>query len=69
MEFRRQLGVRIYKLRNEAGLTQNSLALKAGISVKYLQNLESKNPKSVSLEVIKRLCDALSISLSDFFKF
>jgi len=69
MDICRKFGLQLYKLRNERNLTQNQLASKAGISVKYLQNLESKRPKTPSLVTLKKLADALQIELWKLLKF
>ena len=57
---------RIIQLRESQGFSTNKLANKAGISQSYLREieLEKKNP---TIEVLSYICDALKISLKEFF--
>ncbi|MCH5185302.1 MAG: helix-turn-helix transcriptional regulator [Oscillospiraceae bacterium] len=58
---------RIWSLCKEQGITPNGLSYKSGVSqstIKSILNGESKNPGIVT---IKKLCDGLDISISDFF--
>lgn len=59
-------GDRIRELRLKCGLSQERLALNADITPAYLGLLErgKKNPTVLTIE---RLCQAMGISLSDFF--
>jgi len=66
---RRKLGFKIYTLRQKSGLTQTELAEKAQISVKYLQNLEGRNPKNPSFDVLVRIAKALNTELWKLLKF
>jgi transcriptional regulator with XRE-family HTH domain len=59
---------RLRELRLEADMTQEELARKAGMSVKYLQNLESSKPKNPSLLMMKKLADGLKVSLIDLLE-
>ena len=63
-----KVGSRIRSLRNQLGLSQEKLALKAGIDRTYLAGIESgkRNATIISLEEVVL---ALDISLSDFFDF
>lgn len=60
------IGKRLKELRGQYGLSQERLALQAGITPAYLGQIERgiKNPTVVTVE---RLCDALGVSLADFF--
>ncbi len=60
---------RLRELRTNAGMTQEQLAKKANISVKYLQNLESHDPKNPTLFVLDKLATALNISIAKFLDF
>ena len=58
---------RIYDLCNERNITPNALSYMSGVSqstVKSILGGESKNPGIVTL---KKLCDGLEISITDFF--
>ncbi|MBQ8780287.1 MAG: helix-turn-helix transcriptional regulator [Oscillospiraceae bacterium] len=60
------VGARLIHLRNLKGLTTNKLANLAGISQSHLREIElgKKNP---TVETLSYFCDALGITLSDFF--
>ncbi len=58
---------RIYELCNERNITPNALSYMSGVSqstVKSILGGESKNPGIVTL---KKLCDGLEISITEFF--
>ena len=57
---------RIKYFREKRGLTVNALANLAGISQSYLRELELGN-KNPTVEYLEYICDALKISLVDFF--
>lgn len=50
-------------LRKAKGLTQESLAQKAGIDYKHLQKLESNTPSSPTLGTMEKLAQGLGIPL------
>ena len=60
------IGARISFLRTQKNYTVNKLANMSGISQSYLRDVElgKKNP---TVEILSFVCDALDISLSDFF--
>lgn len=60
------VGKRISFFREKKGMTVNKLANKAGISQSYLRSieLEEKNP---TVEFLSYICEALDISLKEFF--
>lgn len=57
---------RVTWFRKKKGITVNKLANEAGISQSYLREIElgRKNP---TVETLSILCDALGITLKDFF--
>lgn len=59
-------GERLRALRVARGLSQEQLALHAGITPTYLGMLE-RNIKNPTLKVIEQLCQSLNISLNNFF--
>ncbi|MBE7708412.1 MAG: helix-turn-helix transcriptional regulator [Cyanobacteria bacterium SIG27] len=67
-EFYRNLGVRIKYLREKAGLTQEKLAEKSGISLDYLGKIEVCINKP-GLKTILKLANALKIEPYSIFKF
>ncbi|MGN1097872.1 MAG: helix-turn-helix domain-containing protein [Clostridia bacterium] len=60
------VGERITMLREQRGITVNKLANMAGISQAHLRDVEMgvKNP---TVETLSYFCDALGISLAEFF--
>jgi transcriptional regulator with XRE-family HTH domain len=50
----------------KSGLTVNGLANKAGVSQSYLRDIELGN-KQPTIEYLEYICEALKISLVDFF--
>lgn len=66
-EFLHNLGKRIRSLRQKQGLTQEILAEAAGISGKYLGEVE-RGEMNVSIQVMKKLADALCIQLADIIE-
>ena len=63
-----RLGENIRVLRAKRKLTQEELADKAGISTKYLQNLEGKNPKKASVVTLEKLAKGFGIPIWEILK-
>ncbi|MCM8568907.1 helix-turn-helix domain-containing protein [Gramella jeungdoensis] len=61
-----KVGKRILHLRNDLGLSQEKLALKADIDRTYLTGVEN-GKRNISIKNIEKICKALEISLKDFF--
>ena len=68
-DIRHLLGKHIRCLREKSGLTQEELADRAGISTKYLQNLEGKNPKTARVVTLEKLAKGLGIPIWETLKF
>ena len=64
----KEMGNRIRTLRNQMGLSQEKLALRAGIDRTYLAGIES-GKRNATITSIEKIVNALEISLSDFFDF
>lgn len=62
------LGNRIRKLRNDISISQEELALKAGIAPSFLGEIE-RNTKKPSIDSIEKIATALEISLSELFNY
>lgn len=58
---------RLIKLRKQCGYTQNALAEKAGVSQTHLRRVEL-GQADITVGHLQLLCDAMSISLKDFFE-
>ena len=63
-----QVGKRIRFLRHQMGLSQEKLALKAGIDRTYLAGIES-GKRNATIISIEKIVNALEITLRDFFDF
>lgn len=62
----KQFGQNVIRLRNEAGLTQEKVAEKVGISWRYFQSIEA-GKRWPSIVVLVRLKDALSSDWAAMF--
>lgn len=60
------IGKRIMELREKKGITTNKLANIAGVSQSHLRDIELGN-KGVTVETLSYFCDALGISMKEFF--
>jgi len=64
-----QLGKRVRELRAAKKLTQEELAGRSGISLKYIQQIEGKNPSSLGLVKLQELANGFSMPLWELLKF
>lgn len=62
-----QLGKRLRELRQFRGMSQETLALNAGITPAYLGMVE-RGEKNPTVRIIEQLCRVLDVSLADFFQ-
>lgn len=60
------IGGRIRQLREAQGWTTNFLATRCGVSQSFLRSVEL-GEKGISVEYLALICDALNISLKEFF--
>ena len=58
---------RLISLRKRCGFTQNSLAERAGVSQTHLRRVEL-GQADITIGHLQLLCDAMSISLQEFFE-
>ncbi len=67
MNVNKQLGMRIKYLRQRRKMSQEDLALDAGVNKNYLSDLErgSRNP---TVKVLEKISIALGITLEELFK-
>ena len=61
-----RVGLRIKELRRDAGISQEKLALIAGIDRTYLASVEN-GKRNVSIINLEKIVLALDCSLADFF--
>ncbi len=62
------VGNRIRYLRQQLGISQEKLALKAGIDRTYLAGIES-GKRNATLTSIEKVINALEISMKEFWNF
>ena len=65
----KQLGTQVKFLRSKHKLTQEELAHRSGISLKYIQKIEGKTPSNVGLETTEKLAIGFDIPLWKLLKF
>lgn len=63
----RTFGERVRKLRKEVDMSQEELGFQAGLHRTYVGSIE-RGEQNVSLRNIKRIAEALKISLSELFR-
>lgn len=68
-KIRLQFARKLREERRKAQLTQEEMAERIGISARYYQMLESKNPTAVKIDGIERIAKALKIPPAKLFKF
>mgnify|MGYP000639799784 CR=1 FL=1 len=57
-------GQNIRRFRIKKGLTQVELADKAGITYKYLQKIEGKNPPNLKIDTIAKISSTLGVDFA-----
>lgn len=60
-KIRKTFAKNLKKLRLDKGLTQEQLAEKLGISVRYIQQLEGKNTPNVKIDTLEVLAKELKV--------
>lgn len=67
MDIKQTFGQKVNALRKGIGLSQEELAEKSGLNRPYISAIE-QGKRNVSLEVIEKLAEALSIDIKNFFE-
>jgi len=63
-----QLGLKIKKLRNKSGLSQDDFARKADVPYTTLTKIETGVIKKPSVFVMSKIAKALNVSIEDLLK-
>ncbi|MBI2021809.1 helix-turn-helix transcriptional regulator [Candidatus Daviesbacteria bacterium] len=63
----KKLGQRVRKIREDKGVTQEQLALNAGLNRAYIGYIE-RGERNPSTEVISKLAKALRVPIHELFK-
>lgn len=66
VKIRQRFAKNLKKVREDRKMTQEALAEKLKINVRYIQQLEGKNPPNVKLDTLAVLATALKVSPKDF---
>ena len=67
MKIKQEFGLVIKELRLQKGISQERLALDAGIDRTYIGHIE-KGVRNVSIEIIEKLAEYFQIPISEIFK-
>lgn len=67
MMIKQRVGRRIRELRNEAGLSQEKLALAAELDRTYIASVES-GKRNISIVNLEKIVNALNCTFAVFFK-
>jgi len=67
-DIKKEFGIRLYQLRNEAGMTQAKLAEKSNLSIDLISRIE-RGDRAPSLESIEKISLALNVSPVHLFNF
>ena len=59
--------LRIKELCRQKGIKYNTLATNSGVTPSTVYSLLDENRHDIGVLVLKKLCDGLDISISDFF--
>ena len=69
LEIRQKVAKQIKKLRIKAGLTQEAMAERLDMSVRYYQHLESSKPGAIKIDTLYKIAQSLGIPLWKLLKF
>ena len=62
-----RVGLRIWELRNQKGLTQKNLAQLSKVDRSYLSGVEN-GKRTIQLDNLLKVCDGLGVTLAEFFE-
>ena len=68
MQIGNAVKLRIIELCDERNITINKLSTMCGITQSTLNNIISGRNKSMTVSTVKKICDALNITIRDFFE-
>ena len=67
MDIKQNIGLKIKQLRTDKGISQEKLALKAGLDRTYMTSVEN-GKRNISIQNIEKIIDALETTFEEFFK-
>ena len=68
-KIRLQFANSLKRERRKAGLTQEKVAELIGVSTRFYQMLESKNPTATKIDIVEKIAKAFKIPCSKLFNF
>jgi len=68
-EIRLQFAKQLKTLRKRMGLTQEQMAERLDVDIRYYQRLESNKPGAVKIDTIDRIAKALNLTPSKLLNF
>ena len=68
MDIKISVGKRVKELRNKLGISQEELAVLAGLDRTYITSVEC-GKRNISIVNIEKIAVALNVTLKDFFNF
>ena len=68
-KIRLQFANSLKRERQKSGLTQEKVAELIGVSTRFYQMLESKNPTATKIDIVEKLAKAFKIPCSKLFNF
>ena len=68
MDVKTEVGMRVKKLRNKMGISQEELADLAGLDRTYITSVE-RGKRNISIVNVEKIAFALKITLKEFFDF
>lgn len=68
MAIKEDVGKRIKELRNNKGISQETLAHEAGLDRTYITSVE-RGKRNISVVNLEKIANALDVNLSEFFNF
>ena len=67
MDIKDAIVIRIKELCKQKGIKYNTLATDSGVTPSTVYSLLDENRRDIGVVVLKKLCDGLDISISNFF--
>lgn len=66
MTIEEKFGTTVARLRKEQGFSQEKFALEAGVSTRYMTDIE-RGKRHVSIDIIEKIANQLGKTLSELF--
>ena len=67
MKIKETIVLRFKEICTEKGIKYNELATRSGVTPSTVYSMMNKNRKDLSIITVKKLCDGLDMSITEFF--